>query len=508
MKKISLYVSIALAGLFMGSCSDDFTNWANPQTNPQEDAITIPGFTATGAQAINFATVETDSVSTFTLSEAALPAGFTLENARLELTPQGVENATKTTVNTSIEGKGAVADLSSAVESVYGKRPTARTFDAHVYVNAVKNGQAVLIDAGNINLVMTPKAPYIANNYYLVGDMYGEGKWTLADCVKFNHSDADVYEDPEFTLMVTTTKDNQYWKIIPQGNIDAGNPWAIQNDPKGVLGVTKDGDDAMSGTLVTSVTKDDGTTDAPYAAKIAKAGIYQITINMMDYTYSIKQISPEYYLVGKLQGWSDKPENKTCLMYAETPMVQSYTTQWKDDANLKIWLGSDWGTWSSAYGSATMADANTPTGSLKSDNNAGAIICPEPGAFYTFKVDFSTMTYKWTKLENQNPTEFENVSLIGVGGKWNDGDDIDMTQVTPHNWFIETTLPVGGIKLRANHEWNAGGNWGYTADQEFTSTGKLFNNGVSGDIKIATAGKYRIFFNDITNEYAIIAVAE
>lgn len=89
-----------------------------------------------------------------------------------------------------------------------------------------------------------------------------------------------------------------------------------------------------------------------------------------------------------------------------------------------------------------------------------------------------------------------------------DNDDVDMTQVTPHNWFIETTLPVGGFKIRANHGWNAGGNWGYTADQEFTSTGKLFNDGGSGDIKIATAGKYRIFFNDITNEYAIIAVAE
>ena len=30
-----------------------------------------------------------------------------------------------------------------------------------------------------------------------------------------------------------------------------------------------------------------------------------------------------------------------------------------------------------------------------------------------------------------------------------------MTQVTPHNWFIETTLPVGGFKIRANHGWNA-----------------------------------------------------
>ena len=495
MKKISLYVSIALAGLFMGSCSDDFTNWANPQTNPQEDAITIPGFTATGVQAINFANVETDSVSTFTLSEAALPAGFTLDNARLELTPQGVENATKTTVNTSIEGKGAVADLSAAVVSVYGKRPSARTFDAQVYVNAVKDGQAVLINAGKINLVMTPKAPFIDTNYYLVGQMTD---WKLNTNLKFAHSDADVYEDPVFTIMFTTTDDNQYWKIIPQGNVDTGNIWAVENDPKGVVGVETDGDAAMSGTLLTTTSKG----EKAYAGKIAKAGIYQMTINMMDYTYTIKQIAPEYYLVGKLQGWSDKPADKTCLMYAESAMVQSYTTQWNEDANLKIWLGSDFGVWANAYGAKDDGD-NSVEGKIA---GSGAIVCPEPGAFYTFKVDFSTMTYKWTKLENQTPKAYEHVGLIGVGNDWN--NDVDMKEVTPHNWFIETTLPVGGFKIRGDHDWNKGGNWGYTEGQEFTSTGKLFNDGGSGNITIATAGKYRIFFNDITTEYAIIAVAE
>ena len=478
----------------MGSCSDDFTNWANPQTNPQEDAITIPGFTATGAQAINFANVETDSVSTFTLSEAALPAGFTLENARLELTPQGVENATKTTVNTSIEGKGAVADLSATVVSVYGKRPSARTFDAQVYVNAVKDGQAVLIDAGKINLVMTPKAPFIDTNYYLVGQMTD---WKLNTNLKFAHSDADVYEDPVFTIMFTTTDDNQYWKIIPQGNVDTGNIWAVENDPKGVVGVETDGDAAMSGTLLTTTSKG----EKAYAGKIAKAGIYQMTINMMDYTYTIKQIAPEYYLVGKLQGWSDKLENKTCLMYAESAMVQSYTTQWNDDANLKIWLGSDFGVWDSAYGTAKNDD-NSVEGKI---GGSGSIVCPEPGAFYTFKVDFSTMTYKWTKLEDQNPTAYEHVGLIGVGNDWK--KDVDMKEVTPHNWFIETTLPAGEFKIRANHEWNDAANWGFAEGQEFSSTGKLITSGVSKNIKIA-AGKYRIFFNDITLEYAIIAVAE
>ena len=494
MKKISLYVSIALAGLFMGSCSDDFTNWANPQTNPQEDAITIPGFTATGAQAINFANVETDSVSTFTLSEAALPAGFTLENARLELTPQGVENATKTTVNTSIEGKGAVADLSATVVSVYGKRPSARTFDAQVYVNAVKDGQAVLIDAGKINLVMTPKAPFIDTNYYLVGQMTD---WKLNTNLKFAHSDADVYEDPVFTIMFTTTDDNQYWKIIPQGNVDTGNIWAVENDPKGVVGVETDGDASMSGTLLTTTSKG----EKAYAGKIAKAGIYQMTINMMDYTYTIKQIAPEYYLVGKLQGWSDKLENKTCLMYAESAMVQSYTTQWNDDANLKIWLGSDFGVWDNAYGTAKNDD-NSVEGKI---GGSGSIVCPEPGAFYTFKVDFSTMTYKWTKLENQNPTAYEHVGLIGVGNDW--VNDVDMKEVTPHNWFIETTIPEGNFKIRANHKWDDSANWGYAEGQEFSSTGKLITSPVSQGIKVA-GGKYRIFFNDITLEYAIIAVAE
>ena len=494
MKKISLYVSIALAGLFMGSCSDDFPNWANPQTNPQEDAITIPGFTATGVQAINFANVETDSVSTFTLSEAALPAGFTLDNARLELTPQGVENATKTTVNTSIEGKGAVADLSAAVVSVYGKRPSARTFDAQVYVNAVKDGQAVLINAGKINLVMTPKAPFIDTNYYLVGQMTD---WKLNTNLKFAHSDADVYEDPVFTIMFTTTDDKQYWKIIPQGNVDTGNIWSVENNPKGVVGVEQDGDDAMSGTLLTTTSKG----EKANAGMIAKAGIYQMTINMMDYTYTIKQIAPEYYLVGKLQGWSEKLEDKTCLMYAESAMVQSYTTQWNDDANLKIWLGSDFGVWANAYGAKDDGD-NSVEGKIA---GSGAIVCPEPGAFYTFKVDFSTMTYKWTKLENQTPKAYEHVGLIGVGDDWD--NDVDMKEVTPHNWFIETTIPEGNFKIRANHEWDNSANWGYTKGQEFSSTGKLITSPVSEGIKVA-GGKYRIFFNDITLEYAIISVAE
>ena len=490
-KKILLGMTLLMA---MVSCTEDYTDWGNPQTNPQEEAVAFGNGSVAPVDVINLADVKTEKVKV-----ASIVAPTSSDAA---YTPTYKINIDGQSFDIDADGNMAKADLVNYITGKWGKRPTERDIDATLDA-WLSNGStaAKMATSETFQVKAVPEAPFIDAAYYLVGDLT---EWGLDTKLKFAHSDVDVYEDPVFTLMFTTTKDNQCWKIIPQGNVDAGNIWAVENAPKGVVGIEQDGDNAMSGKLLTTNSKG----NKAGAGKIAKAGMYQMTINMMDYTYTIKQIAPEYYLVGKLQDWSDKPKDKTCLMYAETPMVQSYTTQWKDDANLKIWLGSDWGKWSSAYGSATMADANTPTGSLKSDNNAGAIVCPEPGAFYTFKVDFSTMTYKWTKLENQNPKAFETVSLIGVGGKWNDGDDIDMTQVTPHNWFIETTLPVGGFKIRANHGWNEGGNWGYTADQKFTSTGKLFNDGGSGDIKIATAGKYRIFFNDITNEYAFIAVTE
>ena len=426
--------------------------------------------------------------------EAALPAGFTLDNARLELTPQGVENATKTTVNTSIEGKGAVADLSSVIESVYGKRPTARTFDAHVYVNAVKNGQAVLIDAGNINLVMTPKAPFIDSNYYMVGQMTN---WSLDTKFKFTHSDADVYEDPVFTIMFTTTEDDQYWKIIPQGNVDTGNIWAVENAPKGVVGIETDGAYAMSGTLLTTTSKG----EKAGAGKIAKAGIYQMTINMMDYTYTIKQIA-DYYLVGALQSWSDK--DMSCLMTAESAMVLSFTTKWTGDANLKIWKDSNFGNWDNAFGCADSGNKNATEGKLKV--NGSDIVCPEKGAYYTFTADFLNMTYKWTKLANQNPTEFEYVSLIGVGGNWNDGDDIDLTQVAPHNWYkANVEIPEGGFKIRADHKWRDDGNWGFGKGQKYESKGTLITSGGSSNIPVP-AGTYNIYFNDIIGAYAFVNV--
>lgn len=476
----------------MVSCTEDYTDWGNPQSNPEEEAVSFGNGSVTPEGVINLADVTGDKVKV-----ASIVAPTSTKDT---YTPSFKINFDGQSFDIDADGNMAKADLVNYITGKFGKRPTERDLDATLDA-WLSNGStaAKMATSAKFQVKAIPEAPFIDAAYYLVGDLTD---WKLDTNLKFAHSDADVYEDPVFTLMFTTTKDEQCWKIIPQGNVDAGNIWAVENAPKGVVGIEQDGDNAMSGKLLTTNSKG----DKAGAGKIAKAGMYQMTINMMDYTYTIKQIAPEYYLVGKLQGWSDKPENKTCLMYAETPMVQSYTTQWKDDANLKIWLGSDWGNWDNAYGSATMADANTPTGNLKVDKNAGAIVCPEPGAFYTFKVDFSTMTYSWTKLENQNPRVYKKVGLIGVGGDWD--KDVDMTEVTPHNWYLaKQEIPAGGLKIRANHEWSKDGvgNWGFGKDQNYKSNGTLISSGTSGNIPVP-AGTYNIYFNDITGAYAFVEV--
>lgn len=463
MKKLSLYISIALAGLFMGSCSEDFKDWADPQTNPQEDAITIPGFTATAAQAIDFASVTTDSVNTFSLSSAALPEGFTLGNARIELTPQGVENATKTTVNTSLDGKGAVADLASVVESAYGKRPTARTFDAQVYVNAIKEGQAVLIDAGKINLVMTPKAPFIDAAYYLVGDMFTtddvNGWNTISDKQKFKHSDKDVYEDPIFTITFETTKADQYWKIIPKKNIDAGNFWA-----DGVVGPKENGSSSMKGDL---------TNVGPGAGIIKEPGKYVLTLNMIDYSYTIKA-APELYMKGDANGWDGYD-------YLTGDGVHFTGFMYLNQNGFKFTTAPDW--------SGTGYGANFDTAP-----DAKNIVITEPAGYYKVDVDLSAKTYTLTPITS--------IGIIGSAAPNGWDSDVDLTYV-PYNketkegryWEAKNIkLKAGECKFRANDAWDM--QWGFDGEKF------VFSNNAPQKQFVPEEGTYDIKLYAWANGYA------
>jgi hypothetical protein len=93
-----------------------------------------------------------------------------------------------------------------------------------VFVNAVKDGQAVLIDAGKVVLTITPEAPYISQNYYIVG---APSEWNPScTTMPFNHSGKDVYEDAIFTVTFPVS-DGETWFAIADDKTIEANDWPM-----------------------------------------------------------------------------------------------------------------------------------------------------------------------------------------------------------------------------------------------------------------------------------------
>ena len=498
MKLKSLYSFLLATALV--ACNEDFNEGiAGYQTNDPEDAAATVSFSATPA------------------SETAIDLGNLTEGTTMvkvcSFTPSKVSESVKlsyvlemkytaadgTLANRKFKitetGEVKVEELQNLVETAFNKRPVERSFDAYVFEYQEVNKQTVMGKSEKFVIKLTPKAPVIAEAYYMIGNMFkvdddNDGWKEVTEKGKFTHSDKDVYEDSKFTLIFTTTATDQYWKIIPVDNINSGN---LGNMP-GDVGVITDGDDAMNGKLINANCK---------AGKIAEPGMYRITLDMMEYTYEIKKIIPEYFLVGDITSWNDKVAMH--MLYPQSDKKYAYITDFsktdKSAGNVKIWLGADFGEWSNCYGTVTDGD-KALAGSLVSVN-AGAIGCPEAEALYKLEVDFSSNTYVWTKLDEQVPVTYEKISLIGEFNNWDakNGTEKDLVMVSSQNLYIYDFEPGkdGELKLRANHNWDIA--WGtLTAGVTIADKNYQTLTTPNGNNFIVPNGKYNVFFNDITGE--------
>lgn len=252
-KKILLGMTLLMA---MVSCTEDYTDWGNPQTNPQEEAVAFGNGSVAPVDVINLADVKTEKVKV-----ASIVAPTSSDAA---YTPNYKINFDGQSFDIDADGNMATAELTSYIVDKYGKRPTERDIDATLDAWVSNGATAVkMATSEKFQIKAIPEAPVIEEGYYLVGDMFTTDDvngWTKEVAKAFNHSDKDVYEDPVFTVSFETTKADQYWKIIPKKNIDSGDIWAA-----GVVGPKVDGDDSMTGTLTNGDAK---------AGKIAKAGKY------------------------------------------------------------------------------------------------------------------------------------------------------------------------------------------------------------------------------------------
>ena len=430
----------------MVSCTEDYTDWGNPQSNPQEEAVSFGDGSVTPVDVIDLAKVETEKV------KVASIVAPTSSNAAY--TPNYKINFDGQSFDIDADGNMATAELTSYIVDKYGKRPTERDIDATLDAWVSNGATAVkMATSEKFQIKAIPEAPVIEEGYYLVGDMFTTDDvngWTKEVAKAFNHSDKDVYEDPVFTVSFETTKADQYWKIIPKKNIDSGDIWAA-----GVVGPKVDGDDSMTGLLTNGEAK---------AGKIAKAGKYKLTINMMDYTYTIEEVKydPFIYFIGATDGWT-KAEQKLALVDANTGTYTGFLycadpNNWGNQFKFQRVAGS----WDNEINAGAF---NTFDGAATNENGNIGVNAGE-GVYY-FDVNLANGTIKATKVET--------MGIIGGFNNW--GGDAAMTWNAEEYCFEATNVGVtaDGWKFRVNGGWDI-------------NLGGSLNNLTAGGDNIAVAG--------------------
>ena len=435
----------------MVSCTEDYTDWGNPQSNSQEEAVAFGNGSVTPVDVINLADVTTEKIKV-----ASIVAPTSSDAA---YTPNYKINFDGQSFDIDADGNMAKADLVNYITGKWGKRPTERDIDATLDAWQSNGSTAVkMATSETFQVKAIPEAPVIEEGYYLVGDMFTTDDvngWTKGVAKAFNHSEKDVYEDPVFTVSFETTKADQYWKIIPKKNIDADDLWA-----PGVVGPKVDGDDSMTGALTNGDAK---------AGKIAKAGKYKLTINMMDYSYTLEEVNydPFIYFCGATDGWTNA-EQKLALVDDAKGVYTGYLycadpNGWGNQFKFQRVAGS-WdneinsGAFSTFSGAATSEGGNIGV-------NAGE------GVYY-FDVNLGEGTITATKVET-----------MGIMGGFNNWAGDAPMKWNPEEYCFEATFeaPNAGVtadgwKFRVNGGWDI-------------NLGGSINNLTAGGDNITVAGK-------------------
>lgn len=415
----------------MVSCTEDYTDWGNPQSNSQEEAVAFGNGSVTPVDVINLADVATEKVKV-----ASIVAPTSSDAA---YTPNYKINFDGQSFDIDADGNMAKADLVNYITNKYGKRPTKRDIDATLDAWQSNGSTAVkMVTSETFQVKAIPEAPFIDNGYYLVGDMFTTDDvngWTKGVAKAFNHSEKDVYDDPVFTVSFETTKADQYWKIIPKKNIDADDLWA-----PGVVGPKVDGDDSMTGALTNGEAK---------AGKIAKAGKYKLTINMMDYSYTIEEVNydPFIYFIGSTDGWKSNDQKLALVDDAKGVYTGYVYLADPNAAGFEFKFQRAQGNWDTAIGAGTFVSFG---GAAIGVDNGNIGVNAGEGVYY-MDVNLSEGTITATKVET--------MGMIGGFNNW-DGD-AKMTWNAEEYCFEATNAGVtaDGWKFRVNGDWaiNLGG---------------------------------------------------
>lgn len=454
--------------LFMTACSESFDDWADPQSNGQDDAQTLIVDVQPVAP-IDFANVDGEVIQVF-------EANYTVPentNATTVLTIYNEDRTKSVEVEATPDGYVSTEEFRSAIENLYGKRPVERVAPIMVVTRLNVNDQNIRMK-GETTVTVLLTAPVIESAYYLIGAHQGWSTDTYQR-YKFSRADesADVYDDPVFTIVVPAPRDDSGARVDFWFNIVPASAVGKTGDDfwHGLIGSNEgNGDSRLEAGLAYKV---NGADNAFMQPSTDGAMFYKVTIDMMDYKMTVKPLSFEQfiYVPGNHQNWS--PEHAAALRSPNFDGVyEGYSYL---NGEFKFTKARNWDAEYNYNDFTTFSEGLSQGG--------GSNINMETPGFYRILADVANGTLTATK------TEWGIIGPAQPGG-WD--ADTDMTYDAADNcWTATLALTAGEFKFRANDAWtiNVGGD-----------INDLVQDG--GNLSIPEAGTYtvKLYLSRITGE--------
>ena len=521
---------MALLSMGLVACNQDFDTEFVPQTNLPESLLQLsdvsvanstPG-TINLADYINEETgiAKAIPIGTVTVKEGAMPAN-TILKAEVEFSKDAdFANSIVLDAN-SLEGTNEISVSPTLLQEAYFNNITRNPATTDVYVQTVLY---TVTDGTSEAIVGKPGENYFAQSavkftplnkvqispaYYVIG---AAGGWSAdgARTQKFQHSDADVYEDPIFTIIVDAGGDDCWFAIGDDTAIDA----VAAGDWTQLFG-TKGASEDLTGTMDRRYNL-----GGDHSFHVTGAKKIRITLDMLEYSYKIEpvNISDAYYLIGGPGEWN--AESAMTMQFSHSALdvfedpVFTYTFEGNGG---DMWFAfgdkdaidavAD-GTWNKLFG--TKGESTDLSGSFDRRYNLDGdhSFCVDGKAkFYRFQINLADMTYTITPLNFQ-----EYIYEAGVNNDWGavaqplycpDGNG------TYTGFFYAQDADWSGGKgafkfTGAFNDWSQG-NYGTGTINADGLSGTLIDDGGSGNV-LADPGFYQAEVNLANMTYKLTPI--
>ena len=428
MTKKILFAFVIVVGL--ASCSEDYTDWSNPQHNDAEEAVAAAygvQFAGSGVD-VNMGDENNPEKIKLVSMATSNPDVDSLRFMSIKVNNQVIPY--------TVEGNDAYVSTysldSCAMVALKTRKYEKRELNVDVEATVYPKSKTAVAIKGELKQNETPiPTPEIdPKGYYILGDIENVG-WTPSKGLMMTDKGNGIY-----TATVTTTNDENWFKFYGATGFSIDDNWNLVNQYQ--YGCQVNGDAATFNMLEWKDVK---------TPTIAGAGTWIVTLDMINCTYTIKK--PILYMAGDANGWDQ-------IDYLASVDGSSFTGfMYLNQNGFKFCSEPNWD--GTNYGATFF--------SKEGDN----IMMTEEAGYYKVDVDLSAKTYTLTPI-----------TTIGVIGDATEGGwdtDQDMTYV-PYNsetkepgyWEIkDINLTAGAIKFRANDAWDI--SWGGDINSLTTNNG-------------------------------------